>query len=542
MGAHAARLNWIVGAIVLVAYAVGQIALFPGPHPFDPAYYFQIAVDYPHISIDWWALRIGLVAPVHLAVLILGISEVALYAVPFTAGLLLAASVYVTMLLFFRERVIAAAAALVAVLNVNYLLNGLYIFPDTIATATFTAGMLCLVLGRTRSEEERHRWMPGTAAVAAGFFFGWSYLIREFSPILLPVVVAAVLLLRYSLRRAALVAVAAVTTGALELLYGFVQYGDPLIHIHTLLERRKVSSRPARQHLFEVLRAKLNDPLDTVLVLPRLLLTWKVGWVFVFLIALFVVALVRRRDRRLWLLAAWFFGFWVAMAGLALWRLPSGDLAVNVTNIRYWYPLLPPLAMGAFGGLYLLLAGTGESHRRVRLAQVTAVSLAALALVPGSIEFKSCAAKDVWRNEPAKRWDELRSWFATPASERYGVLWTDKSSQRLLIVYTRATFGSRYWQGEVERLPRGRGSFTPPNPSRALILVQRNRSALDLDELRRAWSPVFESSDRRLVLLAHVPPGQKASASVDPTWWRSPPPRGQGVRPGTCGLSPYAGR
>jgi hypothetical protein len=536
-------LNWIVGGIVLVACVVGQIMLFPGPQPFDPAYYFQIGVDYPHIAADWWSLRIGLIGPIRLAVLVFGVSELALYAVPFAAGLLLAASVYVMMLVFFRDRVLAAAAALVTVLNANYLLQGLYLFPDTIATATFTAGMLCLVLGRKRSEDDGRRWRPDAAALAAGFLFGWSYLIREFSPILAPAVVAAVVLLRYPLRRVAVLTGAAVTTAALELLYGFVQYHDPLIRIHTLLERRAVSNRPARQHLFEALRTKLNDPLDGILVLPRLLLTWNVGWVFLLLIALFAVALVRCRDRRLWLLAAWFFGFWAAMAGLALWRLPSGDLVVNVTNIRYWYPLLPPLAMGAFGGLYLLLRGASESPRRARLAQVVAVSLSALALVPGSIEFKSCAAKDVWRNEPSERWDELRSWFATPASQRYDVVWTDKSSQRLLIVYTRSTFGSRYWRGQVERLPRRlRGSFTPPNPSRALILVQRNRvSQLAVDALRRDWAPVFESRDRRLVLLVHMSSGRQASTGVDAAWWRPPPARGPGVKPGTCGLSPYAG-
>ncbi|MGH3113330.1 MAG: hypothetical protein ACRDOP_07680, partial [Gaiellaceae bacterium] len=67
-----ARLDWATGGIVLVVYAIVQLALLQGPHPFDPAKYFDTAVEFPNVPRDYWTLRIGLIAPVRVAVLLFG--------------------------------------------------------------------------------------------------------------------------------------------------------------------------------------------------------------------------------------------------------------------------------------------------------------------------------------------------------------------------------------------------------------------------------------------------------------------------------------
>ena len=159
----------------------------------------------------------------------MGVTEATLYIVPLSAGVLLVTAVYGTMLALFRDRVLAAAAALVAVLNADFLLNSSFIFPDNFATATFAAGFLFLVLGglAARRSSPWAAWI----VVCAGFFFGWTYLIREFSPILLPTVIVAALLLGYSLRRLGLLVAAAVATGALELAFGAIRWGRPFIHL-----------------------------------------------------------------------------------------------------------------------------------------------------------------------------------------------------------------------------------------------------------------------------------------------------------------------
>jgi hypothetical protein len=533
------QLDYLVGGLVLAGYVVGQLLLLQGPHPFDPAKYFETAVEFPNVHVDYWTLRIGLIAPVRVAVLLFGPSEAALYAVPLAASLLLTGSVYGTMLALFRERVPAAAAALVTGLNASFLLNSGYIFPDTLATATFTAGVFCLVLGRPRSDEDPEGWLPMLFVLGAGFLFGWSYLVREFSPILVPAVVAAVVLLRFPVRRVLLLAGAAAATASLELAYGAVRYGDPFIHLHTLLRRagdRPLSAR--RGSLVEQINEQIENPLDAVLVFPRLLLTWNSGWVLVLLILVFAAGLFQFRDRRLWLLASWFFSFWAVMAAFGYWRLSSGDLIVNVTNIRYWYPIFPPLIMGAFGSLCLLLEGLAP--RGVRLLYVVVPVLAAVALVPGSVEFSSCAAKDVWRNDPAERWNDLRSWFGTAEAQRYDRIRTDKVTNRLLPAYRRTTFGDPLWHGTVRFWDRRGPQLAPDDPKGSLILVHKDRFASPnaqeaLNELDREWSPIFTSDDGRMVMLAHE---AESIGEGDRSWTDLARDR-SAVRAGDCGLSPY---
>ena len=248
--------------------------------------------------------------------------------------------------------------------------------------------------------------MPTVAAVCGGALLGWSYLVREFSPILIPVVVALVLLLRYPLRRVALLAGAAVATASLELLYGWIYMGDPVVHARLLGDRGTAEVVDGEVRMAYI-QDQLGSLLDTLLVFPRLLLAWDTGWAFILLAGVSLLALVRLRDRRLWLLAAWFLSFLVTMALVGLGSFSSGRWVLNITNIRYWYPIFPPLVMGAFGGLWLLLRSRSDGPRGLRFARLAAVGLAALVLLPGFREFSGCDAREAWRNDPATRWHEL---------------------------------------------------------------------------------------------------------------------------------------
>ncbi|MGH7556947.1 MAG: hypothetical protein ACREMD_04080, partial [Gemmatimonadota bacterium] len=426
------RLDWATGASTLLAYAIVQLALLQGPHPHDPAIYFKVAVEFPDVGAGLFTLRIGLLAPVVASLFVFGPSVASLYAVPVAAELVLVAAVYGTMLLLARDRVLAASAALVTGLNSYYLLNSSFIFPDTLGTATFAAGFLCLVLGGTRMRgEEQGKGRASFFVIAAGALFGWTYLVREFSPILVPAVAAAAVLLHYQLRYVAMLVGAAVAAFSLELVYGLVRYGDPLVHLGLLFDRKQLPVEVGRARMAHI-QGQLNDVLDTIVVFPRLLLSWHVGWIFLLLLAVFVLSLARFRDRRLWILGAWFFSLWATMAVFGLVTLPSGRWILNVTNIRYWYPIFPPLVMGAFLGVGLLFGKFLPGRRRISIARIVGVALVGLVLIPGIVEFQRCAAKDVWRRDPAAGWNDLRSWFATREAQRYDVVWTDRSSHRLI--------------------------------------------------------------------------------------------------------------
>jgi hypothetical protein len=539
-------LDWGTGVLVLVVYAVVRLWLLRGPMPYDPAKYFDTAVDFSDVAADLWTLRIGLVVPVRAAVLVFGPSEAAFYAVPIAAGLVLAAAVYATMLLLFDDRVLGAAAALVTVLNTEYMLNSSQIYPDVAAAATLTLGFLCLVLGSRRSEGRTEGWATTAAAGFAGLLFGWTYLIREFSLILIPAVLAAALLLRYSLRRFSILAGAALAMFGVELFYGFVRYEDPFTHARGLLARSDIAVPPVLAARIESVQEQLDSVLDTLQVFPRLLLTWNTGWIFLLLLALFLAALVVVRDRRLWILGVWCFSYWAIMAVLGLGSLSSGRWIVNVTNVRYWYPIFPALVMGAFGGLALLLQRWSPALRGVWVGNALAGVLAAAVVVPGLVEYRQCAVEDVWRNDPAGRWHDLRSWLALPEAGRYDSVWTDHVTERLVPAFTSTMLGQPLWPGEVRIFP-GEGSLARNvDRRRSLILIHKDRFRwavprpdIRLQELRREWAPVFTSGDGRMVLLAYAPGETSDGGRGNGAWWDLASNRAPAGEPGRCGRSPY---
>jgi hypothetical protein len=524
------RLDWTVGAAIVVVCAVGLVAFLQGPNPFDPATYFDAALNFPGGGPNLFTLRIGLTAPVWIATLAFGASEAALYALPLATGLLLAAAVYGTTVVLFRDRLVAAGAALVTVLNAAYLLNASSIFPDTTATATFTAGFFCLVLGA--GERLTGRW-PAVAAVTAGVFFGWTYLIREFSPILAPAVVAALILLRYPWRRVLLVAIAALATAAMELVYGALRSGNPFLHASRLLDHAGTGADEAR---VEHIQSQLGNVLDTLAVFPRLLLAWESGWLLLLLLVPFVLALGVTRDRRLWLFAAWLFSYWLIMAVAGLVSLDGGWL-LNVTNVRYWYPALPALVMGGFGGLALLGERFAPRVRGIAPASVAAAAVALAVLVPSVVEFRSCEGTTAWRNEPRERWTELRAWFGTEAADRYAEVWTDWRTHRLVPAYTSAALGRKLWDGRISYVLRLEGDPVSPGArADSVILVHRKFLRSDLAELRDEWRPVFATDDGALVVLGSGEPGHSA------VWWTPLAPTGERAEPGTCGISPFEPR
>jgi hypothetical protein len=522
----------IAGGFALAVYGILQVLLLEGPRPYDPSKYFETAVDFPDVPRDLFTQRIGLIAAVRVAVLAFGPSEAALYAVPIASGLLLAAAVYGIVIVLFGDRVAAAGAALVMVLNPSYLVNSSFIFPDNTAVATFTAGFFFLVLGGARADAHGSRG-ASLAAVCGGVLFGWTYLVRDFSPILVPVVVVAIVLLRYPARRAVLLGATALATASLELVYGFVRYGDPLSHLHDVFDRTPKSH----------VQGELDGVADVFLVFPRLLVSWHTGWAILLLFALFVVALATLRDRRLWLVGAWCFSFWAFMTAVGLASLPSGRWILNVSSVRYWYPLFPPLVMGAFGGVVLMVRawvpGSVVDHVRRALVPV----LAAIVIVPGVAEFEQCSELDVWPNDPAQRWHELRSWLGTPDAQRYAVIWTDVKTRRLVPAFATTTFGDPLWNGHVKAFPaRGRRVVPPADVPRSLILVHKDRfrpgapeDTAWLQTLRGEWSPLFTTADGRMVVLAHEPPRRVFATVGD--WWTVSMPRKPmashcGARPG----------
>jgi hypothetical protein len=538
---HALGLDIGVGALVAAAYVLAQLWLLQGLRPWDSSLYFATAVDPGEATPSLFTLRIGLLAPVRAAVLVFGPSEAALYAGPLAFGVLLVTAAYGLTLALFRDRWLAAGAALLTVLAPSYLISSTFIFPDTAGTALFTAGFLFLVLGARRTNADERSWTPGVWAAIAGVFFGWSVLARDFLPILTPAVAGALVAFRYTWRRAALLAATTIATLGLDLLYCLIQFGDPLLHLRKLVVSRPGNPvTPADAPLVERFHDELQNIFDTAAVLPRLLLTWRTGWIAIVLILLFAVALVVLRDRRLIVLGLWVFNLWAFMAVIGLGSLPSGRWILNITNIRYWYPIFPPLVIGALGGGYLLAQRFLPRSRGLVLS-LAAACVALLAAVPGVVEYRSCATKDVWASEPASRWHELRAWLSTPEAATYRVLTTDVITSRYGPVFTRTTFGDPVWSGHVLSFgPAVSGPIRRPDPTDLLLIDKdRYRRSTSFDRLRADWLPVFVSRDGAMVLLAHRSTLAAGTAPEDGAWWQVSDDLAKRRSATGCGSNPY---
>jgi hypothetical protein len=518
------------GLLVAVAYVVLQLFFTLGPQPFDPAKYFETGMNFPDVPADRWTLRSGLILVVRATIVLFGPSQAALYGLPIAAGLVLALAVYALMVVLFQQRALGVAAALLTSLNPNALLNSSFIFPDNLATSALTAGFLFLMLGSPRWGAQAHRWLGVAAPLAAGVCFGWTYLIREFTPLLLPGLVAAILLLGYRLRGVVLLTVAAGVTACVEFLYDWLVFGDPLLHL------RKLAAREGSRDIPD----ELHNVVDVLFMFPSVLMTWRFGWLFILLVAWLLVALAWFRTRRLWLFGAWFLAVWGVLTVLGLASLRGDTWVLNINNVRYWYPAFPPLIMGALGGLALVGQRFWPGARGALMSSAAGAAVGLVILVPGFVRFDHCAAQNAWKNDPAGRWDELRAWFGTGAAASYGVLWTDGQTKALVPAYIRTTFGGELWTGEVREFNRNHVNLSRVDPSQSLILMHKDRlratssAQSEFTALRDEWAPVFESSDRRFVVVAHIPTITGRPEQADEPWWilsGNPPPSVPG-----CGI------
>ncbi|HET7310565.1 MAG TPA: hypothetical protein VFJ17_04505 [Mycobacteriales bacterium] len=542
-----ARLDLAACLGTVVVFLVAQALLLHGPQPYDPGNYFRSALNFPNVPADAWTLRIGLMGPLAMIVRSLGPSELTLFAIPVTASAVLAASVFGIIRVLFHDRLVAVCAALVVVLNQDYLLDSTSLFPDVLATAVFAAGLFFLLLARDREQpvledqpaledqpgdrKRRRPSAPTVAAAVAGALFGWTYLIREFSPVLFPVVLLALVLWRYPRRRTLVVVGSAAIVICIEFVYGYVRYGNALERLKVLTTLRSSHELAQWTPYFK----RVHNIPEAAWVLPRTLLTWRTGWPVLLLLVVFIVGVARFRDRRLWLLAAWLGIYWAMMAVLGGVRTKYGAPRLGIGYVRYWYPALPAFLMGGIAAVWLFVRGSGDPPpRRRKVAHLAVVVVALAAVVPGVVEYSGCESKDVWDTEPLQRWEQVAGWLATPTAARYDRIMSDVPSRRMLPAFTRTAIGKIVWHGKLGVIPLGDLSLRPSRDT--LVLVDRRHGPTDImQRLGPHWSLTFVTSDGVIGIMAkHV---RSASPAALMRWQL--PPTGFHGQADTCGVSPY---
>lgn len=419
--------------------------------------YFGAAADPTAAEPNHWTLRIGLILPVHLAIRVIGYSEVAYYAIPFAAGIGLLVGTYALGRALFSHSV-GLAAGLLGVMNPYVLIHSSELFPDLAATAAFTGALALVVMAATA----RRR---GVLLITAGFLLGWAYLARELIVVLFPLVAVAFAAYRIPWRELRFVMLPIGIALGLELAWGLVVHGDALIHAKELLGRTLETQISDNRALLRAnIRSQQGSVIGASTALPRVLLSEAIGPMFLGLLALTALAAGVLRERAFVLLAAWAFGLWALFTVIGLYETPSGGSLLRLDGRRYWYPLFPPILLGGLGAITRLMVTTGRS----RIA-IAAASLGMVPVISLLFSLVTLPARPIFVSGGADGFLRLREWLAEHPSEEQ-LLWTDHITALIAAMYTRTSFGSPIWHGEVTSFSSEEAFLSKP-PQDGLVLI-----------------------------------------------------------------------
>ena len=338
----------LVPAGLLAAYVVVVVERLPPPIPPDAMRYFERAAQFPDVPADHWSLRIGLVLPVRALQWLFGHSDVAYYALPVVSGAVLILGTYWLGRRLFSP-IVGTGAALVLLSSGPFLGHATTLLPDQLAAALFVSALALVIVAADRQQP----WARPGLLIAAGTLLGWAYLVREFVPLLLPLVYV-VLRSRGAPRRAvACVAgpVAAVLLG--EMVLNWVVHGSPIERFVAAgghgNGREYLSSVNRYDALVQVPRTLWELPGGRVLAV----LSWAIP---------FTLLLWRRPAFRL--VGLWCALYWVPLT-LAT-GLVDPDYRVFPGNaMRYWMPMLPAVAIGGLAVVHEALSTiVGQESRR----------------------------------------------------------------------------------------------------------------------------------------------------------------------------------
>ncbi len=461
--------SWAIAAALVALHLAVTFQVRPYPRWNDGIFVLQRARDFPDVPLDHHSLRIGNIIPVRGFLEVFGYGQWAYYAWPFLTGILLVVSVFALGTVLF-DRWTAAAATLLIVIHPVLVdtiikagserMTSWQLLPDIPSTAFITLGFALLIGAAQRRGPDGAPLRPGTAAptwwfYAAGFCFGWAYLVRELSVFFYPLLLGALIAWRLPWRRWMQVAVPMLGCLALELVLAQWAHGDPLA-------RLKIDSEHGSAPLAPLTRV------DALLRFPRIVEVYP-GTVAVLTTLLLTVvgAVVVRRKPHV-LLLAWFVVIWLPLT-LVSGLLDPGFIRINASLMRYWIPVLPALVLGAAGFVAWVLAqvrGWLPPGRRwvgrTLTAAVVALGLAA-AVLP--------VVKVIERNPRDAGWNTMRA-YLDENDAAIDTIITDDRDALVLGIYSREPVGGDLVvRADVEKVPHAlpQPPESPGDPGTYLI-------------------------------------------------------------------------
>ena len=481
-------------ALILVVAVHLVVAWFsrPFPHWADPTRVFEYARTYPDVPLDHHALRLGTLVPARAAIELFGFGTVAYYVFPLIMGTLLVVSTFMLGDLLFG-RVVAVAAAMVIVLNPYIVesykyVTGWQLMPDIPAAALFTTGVVLLLHGARAPAAGRSAMLEALSLVLAGGFFGWSYLAREYTVFLFPLILLIAVAWRIRWYKLAYVAVSMLAALAVELVTSSLVYGNPLARLDVASEHTGTPEDPVTRW-------------QALLVGARALDHPTVGPLLVLLLAATLAGVALRRRQHV-LLAVWVLLLYVPI------MLLSGFVDPNTVSLRGWLPrywtvAYPAVAIGGTAAILMvwnkLRARTGPASRRPSMA-------AASVLVVGALTWYSLPTIATVSGDKGGTddWWEVTEWLEENQAD-IDAVWTDTRTNQTLRVYQHGRLGEEpMWDLPVGRYPpRGEPYPDPPEGQVIAMVAAPEWGPHILPDEDSGWQSVLTAGD--LIVFVSTP-------------------------------------
>ncbi|RAY11737.1 hypothetical protein DPM19_29445 [Actinomadura craniellae] len=465
----------LVPLLLATGWLVVLVMHLRQPFPSDQINYMRTAAQFPdplNSALTHQITRFGLVIPLRLSIALFGYSQAAYYSVALLGSLGLLLGTYTLGALLF-SRWVGVVAAIVVVAAPPLFIESSDPLPDVPAAALITLALALAVAIRQGRVPVRWWTLAGLGAL-----LGWSYLVREFTVFLWPLVP---LLIYPRVRRRGLLQVAwpVALAGLLEALLCQVLYGNPLARVHSITGHGQAPSPPAiaatyRDKPRSVYVLRLPDVLAEHAGSGRLVLLI----VFTLLGGALAALLWRRapRWRELALPAAWFLALWVPLVLLGGVLDPAAP-KLRLQLMRYWFPIFPAFALGGVGLVWL--AAREAADRLSRRAATVATALpAVLVLLLGAVTagpaVRSWWAESGTRAGGATQLAAFRTWMSEHGD---GVprVWSGRHTVRLLEIYRRGPFGGVAWQAKPTAALIGGAR---PAPGDLVVFYDTDRGAL----------------------------------------------------------------
>lgn len=457
--------------------------------------YLEAAKAFPDVATDHWSLRIGLLFPLRLLLEVFGPSDIAYYAIPVAAGVVIVGSTFLIGSELFGPSV--GIAAVVVLLSSNWFLSySSALLPDHVAASLVAAA--AAVMLRTHPSSSRVRG----ALLAVGVLFGWAYLVREFIVLLM---VPAYFFIRSQFGRslARRAALPVVVVFAAEALLNTFLHGNPLA-------RWFVAG--GHDHLVDRIEPP-GSRLDALTRFADALFggqgTFGVGLIFLAALGSFMVL-----QKHRWFLVGWIAAYLVPLTLAS--GLVSPDLKLfRAQLLRYWTPVLPAILVGGLGVAAVLLRrllalGGLPRPTSLRIAGVLVVGIAIFTAVRADA---GVASADIYEQNGATQLEELRAWLQADGQD-VDVLWTDSQTARVMPIVSRSSMGDLLWDGEVRSFNSVEDplTFVPPSalePGHVIVFypfgyLGRIESwdliPTHLRRLQPGWETMVRREDRTLLI------------------------------------------